>query len=118
MRPEERDAAYLWDILDAARHAQEFVAGMTLPEYQQCRKTQAAVERAIEIIGEAAGRISKTFREEHSEVPWRGMIAQRNVLAHDYGQIVHERLWLVVTERIPELIQLLEPILPPLPEDV
>ncbi|MBM4370995.1 MAG: DUF86 domain-containing protein [Deltaproteobacteria bacterium] len=90
---------------------------MTFQEYTQCLKTQAAVERAIEIVGEAAGRVSETFRDEHPEVPWRGMIAQRNVLAHDYGQIVHERLWLVVTERLPELIQLLEPILPPLPED-
>ncbi len=90
---------------------------MTFQEYKECLKTRAAVERTVGIIGEAAGRVSEAFRAEHPEVPWRAMIGQRNVLVHDYGQIVHERLWLVVTEHIPELIGLLEPILPSLPED-
>ena len=116
MRPEERDAAYLWDILDAARQAEEFVSGMRFHGYERSRKTQAAVERSIEIIGEAARRVSETFQAAHPEIPWRGMIAQRNVLAHDYGEILQERLWLVVMERIPELIRILEPLVPPLPD--
>jgi uncharacterized protein with HEPN domain len=54
MRPEDRDAAYLWDILEAARTIEEFTAGVTQDDYLRDRKLQLAVERALEIIGEAA----------------------------------------------------------------
>lgn len=117
MRPEDRDAAYIWDILEAAREVREFVAGMRFHDYQQDRMAQAAVERKLEIIGEAAKRLSDTFREAHPEVPWRGMIAQRNVIAHEYGEIKQERVWIVAAERIPELVRQLEPLLPPLPAE-
>jgi uncharacterized protein with HEPN domain len=46
----------------------------------------------------------------HSEIPWRAIIAQRNVLAHEYGEIKQERMWLVATERVPDLIKKLKPI--------
>ena len=54
MPPEDRDPAYLWDMLEAARLVEEFIEGMTLEQFLQDRKTQAAVERNVEIIGEAA----------------------------------------------------------------
>jgi len=85
---------------------------MKFHQYEQDRKLQLAVERAIEIIGEAARNISKDFQNAHPEIQWRGIIGQRHVLAHEYGEIKQERLWLVVTERIPELIKLLEPLVP------
>jgi len=78
---------------------------------------QAAVERKIEIIGEAARNISATFQQEHPEIPWRGIISQRHFLAHEYGEVLQEKLWRVATGRIPELIALLTPLLPPPPAD-
>ncbi|MFO7899133.1 MAG: DUF86 domain-containing protein [Planctomycetota bacterium] len=117
MRPEERDAAYLWDMLDAARTVQEFVAGKALDDYVADRQLQLAVERAIEIIGEAARRVSKDFRAAHPEIPWRPIIGQRHVLAHEYGEIKHERIWAVATRHVPELITLLEPLVPTEPDD-
>ncbi|MCX6054235.1 MAG: DUF86 domain-containing protein [Chloroflexi bacterium] len=94
----ERDAAYLWDMLDLARSACEFAAAVRLETYQRDRKLQLAVERTVEIIGEAARRVSEEFRNGYPEIPWRGMIAQRNVLAHEYGEIKQERMWLLVTD--------------------
>jgi uncharacterized protein with HEPN domain len=79
------------------------------------RKLQLAVERALEIVGEAARRVSEAYRQAHSEVPWQAIIAQRNVLAHEYGEIKQELIWKVVTIRIPELIGLLEKLIPPPP---
>ncbi len=76
-----------------------------------------AVERAVEIIGEAARRLSDDFKENHPEVPWRSIIGQRNVLAHEYGEIKQERLWKIVTQHIPALIARLEPLIPDLPEE-
>ena len=114
MRPEDRDAAYLWDMLDAATAVSDFVSGVRAADYLRDRKLQLAVERAIEIIGEAARRVSEPVKSAHPEIPWQQMVAQRNVLAHEYGEIKHERIWLVATTHIPELVRLLKPLLPPL----
>ena len=117
MRPEDRDAGYLWDMLDAARTVRDSTTGLELDECSADRKLQLAVERAIEIIGEAARLVSASFKEQHPKVPWQQIIAQRHVLAHDYGEISHDRIWLVATRRIPDLIDQLEPLLPPPPAD-
>lgn len=116
MRPEDRDAGYLWDMLDAATTVADFMSGVRAADYVRDRKLQLAVERAIEIIGEAARRVSDAVKTSHPEIPWQKMVAQRNVLAHEYGEIKQERIWLVATTHIPELVRLLKPLLPPSPD--
>jgi len=69
-------------MLDSAKTIEDFVAGVSVSQYVQDRKLQLAVERAIEIIGEAARRVSEAFRDAHPEIPWKSIISQRNVLAH------------------------------------
>jgi len=118
MRPEDRDAGYLWDMLDAASTVADFMSGVRAADYLRDRKLQLAVERAIEIIGEAARRVSEPVKSAHPEIPWQQMVAQRNVLAHEYGEIKQERIWLVATVHIPDLVRLLKPLLPPLTDDV
>ena len=58
MQPDKRDAAYLWDMLDAARTIEQLRSGLDFGQYSNDRRTQLAVERSLEIIGEAAGRVS------------------------------------------------------------
>jgi len=116
-QPENRDHAYIWDMLTAAREILEFIAGMRLHDYEQNNLVQAAVERKLEIVGEAAGRVSVSLRSAHPGIPWRGMIGLRNVLIHEYGEVRQERVWLVASERIPELVAALTPLLPALPKD-
>lgn len=111
MRRESRDPAYLWDMLMAARDVQEFVQGMRAHEYEANKLVQAAVERKIEVIGEAARNVSREFQASHPEIPWQPIVAQRHVLAHDYGEIKHEKIWRVATLYIPQLVGLLQPIL-------
>ena len=79
MQPEKADAAYLWDMLDAARAIREFVTGKTLHDYLKSRLLRGAVERHVEIK--------------------------------------HELLWRVATQRITELIPMLEPLVPQDPGD-
>ncbi len=117
MRREPDDVSLLWDMLDAARKIQQFVAGKTYHEYSQDEVLQSAVERKLEIIGEAARNVSKAFQEAHPEIPWRGIISQRHFLAHEYGEVRQEKLWRVATVRIPELIAMLSPLFPPLAEE-
>src|SRR4051812_21688760 len=110
MPPEETDAARLWDMLDAARKVREVTSGLSIDEYVNDWKTRYSVERALEIIGEAAGKVSIDFQAAHSQIPWAKIKRQRNVLIHDYGRVNHELIWRVITQHIPELVAALEPL--------
>lgn len=115
MPPESGDPAYLWDMLDSARSIVQFVGQTAYADYLNNPMLQAAVERKIEIIGEAARKVSDPFKQSHPEIPWRKIIVQRNVLAHEYGEIEQESIWQVVKVHIPELIDKLKPLVPPPP---
>lgn len=113
MRPEERDAAYLWDMLQAARDASAIVAGIDEQQLQRDRMRMLAIERGMELIGEAARRVSSSFREKHPQIPWKEMIGLRNILAHEYGRVDHAQLYATAMKDVPVLIAALEQLLPP-----
>ena len=117
MPREQSDASFLWDMLTAARAVASFVTGRTFKQYERDLLLRSAVERQIEIIGEAARRITRAFRDRHPEIPWPRIMGQRHVLAHDYGEIEHDRIWRVATIHIPVLIGQLEPLVPAPPPD-
>ena len=108
MRPDERDAA---------QAVRGFVTGRTFEDYLKDRMLRGAVERHIEIIGEAARKVGSEFRAAHPEIPWGPIVGQRNVLAHEYGEIKDDQLWVTATVHVPALIARLEPLIPPLPGD-
>jgi uncharacterized protein with HEPN domain len=110
VQPDLHDAGYLLDMLQHARGVWKSVGNRTLEDYQEDEDLRLAVERRIEIIGEAARRVSRAFQVAHPEIPWGKIIAQRNVLIHEYGEIEDEILWAVATVSVPELIRLLEPL--------
>ena len=112
MQPTEPDAARLWDMLAAAREAASFVEDVSLEAYLEDRMCQRAVERSIEIVGEAARGLSKAFRDAHQDIEWRPIIAQRRILAHEYAGVLPVRLWRVATVHVPVLIGQLEALLP------
>ena len=112
MPHEKTDAALIWDMLDAARAVDQFAKEKTFDDYLSDRMLRSAVERQIEILGEAARRVSDTFQSAHPEIPWRIIIAQRHVLAHEYGEIKHERIWRVVIQHLPRLATQLSPLIP------
>lgn len=114
MRPEERDPAYLWDMLEAAREAEVMLGDYDLSAFLADRVMMRAIERTVELIGEAARRISLPYQNAHPEIPWREIIGQRDILAHEYGQIDHELLYRTATEDVPGLIVQIEALLPPL----
>ncbi|MDO9128363.1 MAG: DUF86 domain-containing protein [Anaerolineales bacterium] len=95
MRPEEHNLAYLWDMREAAREIAAFVKGIKYAGFIQNRMIRYAVERQLMVIGEAANHVSEAFQKKHPEIPWRQIIGQRNVLAHEYGDIKVDRIWSV-----------------------
>ena len=114
---DNRDPAHLWDMLQAAREVEQMLDGYDLPAFLADIVIMRATERGIEIIGEAARHVSKTCRQSYNEIHWHEIIGQRNILAHEYGQIDHELLFRTAVEDIPDLIQKLEAILPPIVDE-
>jgi len=118
MKAEARDPAHLWDMLQAARRAGQFTAGLSREAYLGNQMAQAAVERALEILGEAASRVSRSFREAHPEIPWQSLIGQRNIIIHRYKEVDHELIWQSVATELDALVAALEPLIPPLPPEI
>lgn len=67
----------------------------------------------LEIIGEAANRISVEFRNQHPEIPWRDMAGMRNILVHAYDKVELDQVWRATQESVPKLIESIEPLVPP-----
>ncbi len=117
MRPDERDAAYLLDMLLAAEKVRRFVKDVKQEEFIEDEVLRDAVVRNIQIIGEAARKVSEAFKNRHPEIPWRKMVAQRNVLVHEYDKISVDEMWIVATFHIPMLSDNLIPLIPSAPPE-
>jgi uncharacterized protein with HEPN domain len=113
-----RDPANLFDMLEAAEKVQRFLKNKTFEDFLKDDMLRAAVERNLEIIGEAARRLSEEFKREYAEIPWRKIIAQRNVLIHEYDDIDYKEIWEVATIHLLRLIEQIRPLIPPLPPEV
>ena len=111
-----RDDAWLLDMLLAAREAVEFAAPLTFPEFEDDYLRQLAILKSVEIIGEAASRVSEETKAKHPDIPWPQIIGMRNRLVHAYFAIQLDIVWKVVQDDLPPLIAQLEPLVPPEPE--
>ena len=118
MQGEQRDPACLWDMLEAARAALRILGERTLQEFaaQSEDMVRSAVERKLEILGEAARRMSESFQKQHPEVPWRELVGLRNVISHQYEKVDYPEIYRICRQRIPGLIEMLSPLLPPMPD--
>ena len=103
-----RDAALLLDMLLAVSDAIEFVDGLDQTGFEASRLHQAAVIRCLEIIGEAAGKVSEGARVRHPDLPWRDMTGMRHRLIHGYAEVRVDVVWRVVQADLPGLITALE----------
>ena len=93
----ERDIpTLLQDILEAIDNIKAFTVEMTFEAYQSDLKTRHAVERNFAIIGEAAARVDKSFRDLHPTVDWRQVKDFRNILVHDYFGIDDAIVWDII----------------------
>jgi uncharacterized protein with HEPN domain len=114
-RNPERDSAWLFDNLSAAEAILVFVEGRDYQTYQSDMMLKSAVERQVEIIGEAVRNLSSELKGATTHVPWGTIERQRHKLAHDYFEIRDPMIWKVATIDVPELIKLIRPLLPKLP---
>lgn len=93
----------LLDILDAIDRIGSYIEGMSYESFLADRKTQDAVTRNIEIIGEAARALSEEFTDQRAGIPWSEIVAMRNVIVHQYFGILPKVVWDVITNELPTL---------------
>ena len=108
----ERDAALLLDMLLAARDAQGFVEGVDEAAFLASRLHQNAAIRSLEVLGEAAGKVSAATRVAYPEIPWREITGMRHRLIHGYGEVRLDLVWMVLCDRLGPLIVRLAALVP------
>lgn len=106
-----KDNTLLKEILEQVKDILESVEGITFKEYLNNREKRRAIERALEIIGEAAGKLSAKFRDKYNYVDWDQLKAYRNELIHQYAIVDNRTVWEILTDDIPELETVIPEIL-------
>jgi uncharacterized protein with HEPN domain len=95
---------YLNDMLEMAYNAIKFIEGMSFDDFLEDKKTNFAVFRALEVIGEAVSKIPLTFRSQYPIIPWKSINDMRNKLIHEYIGVDYEIVWDTVKSSLPALI--------------
>lgn len=99
------DQANLEDVRLAANKVQTFIGSVTHEEFMEDELVQSAVIRQLEVMGEAVKRLSLEFRAEHSSIPWQQIAGLRDRLIHAYDDINNERIWIIATRDVADLIE-------------
>ncbi|MHB8653877.1 MAG: HepT-like ribonuclease domain-containing protein [Terriglobia bacterium] len=105
------DLIRLRHMLEAAREAVKFAEHHSLSDLSQNPLWALGLVKCLEIVGEAAARISLEARAECPEIPWAPMVAMRNRLVHVYFDVDFDQIWKALTDDLPPLISQLSKIL-------
>ena len=100
-------------MLDMAQKALEMSAGKDRAAYDEDETLRLALTHIIQIIGEAAQRVTPEFRQKYSHVPWQEIIGMRHRIVHDYLNIDEDVIREVLKQHLPPLAKTLQAILPP-----
>jgi len=106
-----QDRIRLQHIFDSAQEAISFVHGRKRPELSNDRMLVLSLIKCLELIGEAASKVTDETRNDVPELPWQTMIAMRNRLIHVYFDVDLDIVWNTIQEDLPGLVQILESVL-------
>ncbi len=106
-----RDLDYLNDIREAIHRILTYTADLTYQQFMEDIKTQDAVVRNLEIIGEATKNLSMNLRKSHPKVPWKDLMGMRDKMIHHYFGINYEIVWTIAKEELAGLLPQIERIL-------
>lgn len=101
----EKDKARVGDILDCIANIENYSAELDFESFLEKKIVQDAVVRNIEIIGEAAKKLSDEFKQQHPVIPWKKIMGMRDNLIHDYVNVDLGQVWQTIQVDIPALKQ-------------
>lgn len=104
------DRELISDIREAIQRIMTYVDGMSYEMFTADTKTQDAVIRNIEIMGEAAKNLSQQIRARHPQIPWKQMAGSRDRLIHDYFGVNIDIVWQIVDVELPQVLSMLKEI--------
>ena len=109
----KKDEIYLRDALECIELIQSYIKGMEKSVFLQDKRTQDAVNRRLEIIGEAIKSIPQEFKRNHTDIPWRDIAGMRDILIHKYARVNLNRVWQTIKYDLPvfktNLLKILSP---------
>lgn len=117
MTDSTRNNAALLNMVKAMQSLQSFTKDRSFERYVTDELLRLGIEKALEILGEAANRLTPEFQAEHVEIDWRNIVGLRNAIIHQYDEIDYETIWKIATVQVPILRKEIEPLLSPLPEE-
>jgi uncharacterized protein with HEPN domain len=97
------ESIYLRHIWDSIEKIESYVSGVDQDEFFENSMVQDAVIRQLEIIGEAAKRISESTRAKEPDIPWNSIAGMRNKLIHDYFGVDLSTIWVTIKEDLDPL---------------
>ena len=107
------ELVYVGHMLDKAHEALSLVRGKTRQDYDRDSTLRLALTHLIQVIGEAARRVSPQFRDRHPQIPWEAIAGMRSKIVHDYMNVDEDIVWDSVTQELQPLIEELRKIVPP-----
>jgi uncharacterized protein with HEPN domain len=106
------DWVYVSHMLDTARQGLRIASGKSRAQYDDDETLRLALTHIIQVIGEAAQRVSTEFRQEHPEIPWHEIIGMRHRIVHNYLYVDEDVIWEVVQQDLFPLVKALQYIVP------
>lgn len=103
MRELSRDKGRLEDIVEYSKNVLKIIEGVDIEEFSNNILIYFAAMKNIEIVGEAAYMLTKEFKANHTQIPWKQVEGMRHVLVHGYSQVLPKILWTTAKEDIPTI---------------
>lgn len=111
MQLDDITKAYFWDMKEACTDILDFIHEKTYADFESQKMVRFAVERQLIVLGEAASQIPTRIQDKMNDIEWHSIISLRNILAHDYGEVLSSRIWKIAVHSVPVLKEKLERIL-------
>ena len=108
---QKNDRVYIQHMIDNSNKAINFIKDINRKDFDNDEKLRLALTHLLQIIGEAARRISPEFRSNHPQIPWKEIVGMRSKVVHDYLNVDEDIVWQTIKNDLPALILELEKIL-------
>ena len=108
---QKNERVYVQHMIDNSNKAIDFIKNIDREDFDNDEKLRLALTHLLQIIGEAARRISPEFRDNHPQIPWKEIVGMRSKVVHDYLNVDEDIVWATIKQDLPFLVLELEKIL-------